>query len=69
MCILLFVIGEHAVKVFETFQYGEGESYERLADVLKKFEEHCNPLERAYEMVQAAEATAEQTHVMSDEQA
>ena len=32
--------------MFETFQYGEGESDERLADVLKKFEvdeEHCNP--------------------------
>ena len=28
--------------VFEMFQYGEGESDERLADVLKKFEEHCN---------------------------
>ena len=36
---LLSVIGEDAVKVFETFQYGEGESDERLADVLKKFEE------------------------------
>ena len=130
-------IGEDAV-VFETFQYGEGESDERLADVLKKFEEHCHcnprqntiyerymfqcmnpeggetgshylpklrhasescdfanittshilrdcfvhgmrdskvrerflhlPLERAYEMIQAAEATAEQTHVMSGKQ-
>ena len=135
VCTLLSVIGEDAVKVFETFQYAEGESDDKLADVLKKFEEHCNPrqntiyeryrfqcrnqeagetgshyltelrhaaescdfanittsqiirdrfvhgmrdskvrerllreknltLERAYEMVQAAEATAEQTHVM-----
>ena len=141
MCVhaLLSVIGEDAVKVFETFQYGEGESDERLADVLRKFEEHCNPrqntiyeryrfqcrnqeagesgshyltelrhaaescdfanittsqiirsfvhdmrdskvrerllreknltLERTYEMVQAAKATAEQTNVMSGEQA
>ena len=45
VCTLLSVIGEDAVKVFETFQYGEGESDERLADVLKKFEEHCNPRE------------------------
>ena len=43
VCTLLSVIGGDAVKVFETFQYGEGESDERLADVLKKFEEHCNP--------------------------
>ena len=42
-CTLLAVIGEDAVIVFETFQYGEGESDERLADVLKKFEKHCNP--------------------------
>ena len=42
MCTLLSVIGEDAVKVFETFQYGEEESDERLAGVLKKFEEHCH---------------------------
>ena len=29
--------------VFETFQYAEGESENKLADLLKKFEEHCNP--------------------------
>ena len=43
MCTLLSVIGEDAAKVFETFQYAEGESDYKLADVLKKFEEHCNP--------------------------
>ena len=141
VCTLLSVVSEDTVKVFETFQYGGGESDERLADVLKKFEKHCNPrqntiiiwkiqvpvqeprgwwnwftlpdgvttrcrklrfrkyynesdnqgpfrtwherlegprevtpreknltLERAYEKVHAAEATAKQTHVMSDEQ-
>ena len=137
VCTLLSVIGEDAV--FETFQYAEGKRDDKLADVLKKFEEHCNPrhntiyeryrfqcinqeagetgshyltelrdaaeccdfanittsqiirdrfvhgmrdskvrkrllrektltLEKAYEMVQSAEAIAEQTHVMSDEQ-
>ena len=44
VCTLLSVIGEDAVKVFETF-LREGESDERLADVLKKFEERCNPRE------------------------
>ena len=43
VCTLLSVVGEDAVKVFEKFQYGEGESDERLPDVLKKFEKHCNP--------------------------
>ena len=43
VCTFLSVIGEDAVKVFETFQYAEGESDDKLADVLKKFEEHCNP--------------------------
>ena len=39
------VIGEEAVKVYETFQYADGESDDKLAGVFKKFEEHCNPIE------------------------
>ena len=126
-------IGDDAVKVYETVQCAERDSDDKLVDVLKNFEEHCNHrqntkyeiyrfqcmnqeagetgsryptelryavenydfaniktsqilkagetrrsgerllpekntiTERAYEMVQAAEATAEQTHVMSRE--
>ena len=137
---LLSIIGEDAVKVFDTFEYGDGESEDSIQDVLNKFEEYCNPrrntiyerykfqcrhqeagesgscfltelriaadscdfgtitaseilrdrfvhglrdakmrerllretnltLDRAYAMVQAAEATTEQMHVMSGEQA
>ena len=43
MCTLLSVIGEDAVEVFETVQYAEGESDDKLADVPKNYEEHCNP--------------------------
>ena len=140
VCTLLSIIGEDAVKVFGTFEYGEGESEDSIHDVINKFEEYCNPrrntiyerykfqcshqeagesgscyltelrvaadscdfatittceilrdrfvhglrdakmrerllretnltLDRAYAMVQAAEATTEQMHVMSGEQA
>ena len=140
VCTLLSIIGEDAVKVFDTFEYGDGESEDSIQDVLNKFEEYCNPrrntiyerykfqcrhqeagesgscfltelriaadscdfgtitaseilrdrfvhglrdakmrerllretnltLDRAYAMVQAAEATTEQMHVMSGEQA
>ena len=140
VCTLLSIIGEDAVKVFDTFEYGDGETEDSIHDVLNKFEEYCNPrrntiyerykfqcrhqeagesgscyltelrvaadscdfatitaseilrdqfvhglrdakmrerllretnltLDRAYAMVQAAEATTEQMHVMSGEQA
>ena len=140
VCTLLSIIGEDAVKVFDTFEYGDGESGDSIQDVLNKFEEYCNPrrntiyerykfqcrhqeagepgscfltelriaadscdfgtitaseilrdrfvhglrdakmrerllretnltLDRAYAMVQAADATTEQMHVMSGEQA
>ena len=134
------MIGDDAVKVYDAFQYSAGENEDKLDDVLRKFEEHCNPrqniifeiykfkcrnqeagesgaqymtelrhaadncdfggittsqiirdrfvhglrdpkvrerllrekdltLERSYEMVQAAEATAVQTHIMAGDQA
>ena len=41
VCTLLSVIGDDAVKVYDAFQYSAGEN--QLDDVLRKFEEHCNP--------------------------
>ena len=43
MCTLLSIIGEDAVKVFYTFEYGDGESEYSIQDVLNTFEEYCNP--------------------------
>ena len=43
MCTLLSIIGEEAVKVFETVQYAGGVSEDTLVDVLTKFKEQCNP--------------------------
>ena len=43
VCTLLSIIGEDAVKVFDTFEYGGGESEDSIHDVLNKFEEYCNP--------------------------
>ena len=43
VCTLLSIIGEDAVKVFDTFEYGDGESEDSIQDVLNKFEEYCNP--------------------------
>ena len=42
VCTLLSII-EDAVKVFDTFEYGDGESEDSIQDVLNKFEEYCNP--------------------------
>ena len=42
VCILLSIIGD-AVKVFDTFEYGDGESEDSIQDVLNKFEEYCKP--------------------------
>ena len=37
VCTLLSIIGEDAVKVFDTFEYGDGESEDSIQDVLNKF--------------------------------
>ena len=37
------IIGEDGVKTFDTFTWGEGESEDDIADVLRKFDEHCEP--------------------------
>lgn len=43
VCTLLSVIGEDAVKVYDTFEYVDGESADSVEDVLTKFEEYCSP--------------------------
>ena len=43
VCTLLSIIGDDAVKVFDTFEYGDGESEDSIQDVLNKFEEYWNP--------------------------
>jgi len=40
---LLSVIGEEAVKAFDTFAWGEGQSENSISDVLAKFDEYCEP--------------------------
>ena len=41
-CILLHVIGEEALQVYNTFQFGEGQEFE-LDTILEKFERYCTP--------------------------
>ena len=43
MSTLLSVIGEEAVKVFDTFAWSEGQSENNITDVLAKFDEYCEP--------------------------
>ena len=38
----IYIIGD-AVKVFDTFEYGGGESEDSIQDVLNTFEKYCNP--------------------------
>ena len=40
---LLSVIGEEAVKAFDTFAWSEGQSENNITDVLAKFDEYCEP--------------------------
>ena len=40
---LLSVIGEEAVKAFDTFVWAEGQSENNITDVLAKFDEYCEP--------------------------
>lgn len=41
--ILLSVIGEDAVKAFDTFVWSEGLMEDSITDVLTKFDEYCEP--------------------------
>ena len=40
---MLSVIGEEAVKAFDTFAWAEGQSENKITDVLAKFDEYCWP--------------------------
>lgn len=40
---LLSVIGEEAVKAFDTFAWAEGQNENKITDVLVKFDEYCEP--------------------------
>lgn len=40
---LLSVIGEDAVKAFDTFVWSEGQKEDSIKDVLTKFDEYCEP--------------------------
>lgn len=40
---LLSVIGEETVKAFDTFTWAEGQSENKITDVLAKFDEYCEP--------------------------
>ena len=40
---LLSVIGEEAVKAFDTFAWAESQSENKITDVLAKFDEYCEP--------------------------
>lgn len=40
---LLSVIGEEAVKAFDTFAWAEGQNENKITDVLAKFDQYCEP--------------------------
>ena len=41
--MLLHLIGEDALEVFNTFEFGSEEDKEKPVEILKKFDEYCNP--------------------------
>ena len=41
--MLLHLIGEDALEVFNTFEFGSEEDIEKPVEILKKFDEYCNP--------------------------
>ena len=41
--MLLHLIGEDALEVFNTFEFASEEDKEKPAEILKKFDEYCNP--------------------------
>lgn len=44
VAILLNQAGDEANEVFSQFEYTVGKGQDKLADVLEKFEEYCNPI-------------------------
>ncbi|XP_074025754.1 uncharacterized protein [Leptinotarsa decemlineata] len=43
IAILLNLLGDEAIKIYNTFEYEEDEEREKLATILSKFEAHFNP--------------------------
>ena len=41
--MLLHLIGEDALEVFNTFEFGSEEDKEKPVEILKKFDDYCNP--------------------------
>ena len=41
--MLLHLIGEDVLEVFNTFEFGSEEDKEKPVEILKKFDEYCNP--------------------------
>ena len=43
IAILLNLLGDEGIKIYNTFEYGETEDKEKLSVVLAKFNSYCNP--------------------------
>jgi hypothetical protein len=41
--MLLHLIGADALEVFNTFEFASDEDKEKTSEILKKFDEYCNP--------------------------
>ena len=48
VCTILSIMGKDAVKVFDTFEYEDGESEDSVPN---KFEEHCNPTQHTIHII------------------
>lgn len=44
IAILLNLIGDDGLRIFNTFEFAEGEDKKKFEVVVKKFESHCNPI-------------------------
>lgn len=47
IAILLNLLGDEGLHIFNTFEYKDGESENCLKTVLQKFDEHCDPIKSA----------------------
>nr|CAI5822632.1 unnamed protein product [Callosobruchus analis] len=43
IAILLNLLGDEGIRIYNTFEYAENEDKEKLSVVLEKFETHCSP--------------------------
>ncbi|KAJ8972329.1 hypothetical protein NQ317_005911 [Molorchus minor] len=44
IAMLLNLLGDEGIQIYNTFEYEEGEDKKKLAVVLNKFGQYCNPL-------------------------